>query len=379
MRSALHLDLERFFSASGRADLSVHPSAFTKARAHLKASAFIELNETLLENFPQQADSIRKAPRFLAIDGTTLRLPNTPAMQVAFGGQQGLAMARVSVLYDLRTQFIIAGKLSPYGVGENEQAMDLIGARIGLGDCIVIDRGFYNDYFLFAWTMAHGADFLVRIPTKGNNRVEKFLASGKSEENVEQELPEWIMEEMRAMGMEIERVIKLRMLRVELKSGETEVLLSTLLDRKLHPAEEFGKYYHQRWGIEECYKRLKCYIEPENWTGKSVWSVEQDFHASILQLNLARVAAYMAQPIMEEKMKQGGARKWAYAINLKRACAALRDGICAILTAPEEERSSLLGAILLRITKAPVPIRPGRSYPRHHKRRQPPSFAYKPI
>jgi hypothetical protein len=386
MRSALHLGLERFFNACQQPEITVDPSAFTKARAHLKASAFVELNELLLQTFHQQeataptpSQSPLEGRRFLAVDGSTLRLPNTPAMQESFGGQQGLAMARISTLYDLHRKSILAARLSPYHIGEHEQAMELLGGVVGPGDCVVLDRGYHNNAFLFAWIIGHGADFLVRRPTKGDARVEAFLASGALEQMIEYHLPAWVVEERALLGLALAKTISLRLVRVELSSGELEVLMSTLTDREEFPAKRFGEYYHGRWGIEECYKRLKCYIEPENWSGKSVLSVEQDFHAAILRLNLAALAAHYAQPILEEELAEKNPRKHPYVINLKRACGLLRDELCALIRAGEEERRTLLGALLRSLTKAAVPIRPERSYPHRIRRRQPPSFAYKPI
>lgn len=234
---------------------------------------------------------------------------------------------------------------------------------VGQGDCVVLDRGYYNNPFLFAWIIGHGADFLVRIPTKGDLRVKAFLESGAMEQKIAYSLPRWVVEEMAKLGLPVAQTIPLRLVRVELSNGETEVLMSTLLDGQEFPAERFGGYYHGRWGIEECYKRLKCYIEPENWTGKNVLSVEQDFHAAILRLSLAALAAYYAQPILEAELAKKEPRKHAYMINLKRACGLLRDGYYALIKSGEEERRALLGNLLQSLTKAAIPIRPERSYP----------------
>jgi len=41
-----------------------------------------------------------------------------------------------------------------------------------------------------------------------------------------------------------------------------------------------------RWGIEENYKRLKQWLEIENFSGKSVLTIKQDFYAKIVAENL---------------------------------------------------------------------------------------------
>ena len=49
--------------------------------------------------------------------------------------------------------------------------------------------------------------------------------------------------------------LRVRLIRVELESGEVEVLITSLLDTKAYPYRAFAKLYALRWGIEENYKR----------------------------------------------------------------------------------------------------------------------------
>ena len=51
--------------------------------------------------------------------------------------------------------------------------------------------------------------------------------------------------------------LRVRLIRVELESGEVEVLITSLLDTKDYPYRAFAKLYALRWGIEENYKREK--------------------------------------------------------------------------------------------------------------------------
>ena len=57
------------------------------------------------------------------------------------------------------------------------------------------------------------------------------------------------------------------MMRLDL-SGETEVLITNLMDEKRFPAHEFKRLYHMHWGVEEFYTRLKYHQEVENISGK---------------------------------------------------------------------------------------------------------------
>ena len=50
------------------------------------------------------------------------------------------------------------------------------------------------------------------------------------------------------MGLDI-LPLKLRLLRVELDTGESEILITSLLDTQSHPHEQFAELYHLRWPI----------------------------------------------------------------------------------------------------------------------------------
>ena len=43
---------------------------------------------------------------------------------------------------------------------------------------------------------------------------------------------------------------------------------------------------HQRWFVEEDLKLMKNRLTVENWSGKSLEAVQQDFHAKIFAKNL---------------------------------------------------------------------------------------------
>lgn len=66
-----------------------HTTAFSKARAFLKASAFVDLNDTLVNiarNYELPEHRWRRL-RLLAMDGSTLRLPKgSPKIAAHFGG-----------------------------------------------------------------------------------------------------------------------------------------------------------------------------------------------------------------------------------------------------------------------------------------------------
>jgi hypothetical protein len=68
-----------------------------------------------------------------------------------------------------------------------------------------------------------------------------------------------------------------------------EVLVTSLLDEDEYPAQEFGEVCHWRWNHETFYHGLKSHLDLESFSGQTVETVRQDFHAALLLCNLETV------------------------------------------------------------------------------------------
>lgn len=71
--------------------------------------------------------------------------------------------------------------------------------------------------------------------------------------------------------------------------------MTNLLDPARFPAAAFGDLYHQRWRIEEAFKRLKHRLNLEHVSGLSQLAVLQDFAAKVLCDNLQALVSQTAQ------------------------------------------------------------------------------------
>src|SRR5689334_20230651 len=61
-----------------------------------------------------------------------------------------------------------------------------------------------------------------------------------------------------------------------------------------YPAAAFGDLYHQRWRIEEAFKRLKHKLNLEHISGLSQLAVMQDFATKVLWDNLQSIVTLTA-------------------------------------------------------------------------------------
>lgn len=381
VKRALQDELDEFFKLLNGEEVAVRivtKSAFSQARKKLKYEAFIELNQVQVTYFYEHFEpKTWYGFRLLAVDGSTSQLPRTPEIIEYFGAwhpAQGepCPVARVSQMFDVINEVTLEAIISPKAVGERALAA-LHFASLKVGDLMLLDRG-YPAFWLFVLILEQGADFCARMPVGTWKVVDQFVASGLPEQIVTLDPSSEAIEECRSRGLPTDP-ITVRLVRVELDTGEIEVLATSLVDSVAYPVTIFKDLYHQRWPVEENYKVMKCRIEVENFSGKSVLAVHQDFHAKVFTMNLTAILAHPAQKVVEQE-SQG--KKYSYRINMANALSKMKDTVVLLF-----QRTAIL-PILERlwqvISKTIEPIRPGRSYPRKKRvRRRKFPMTYKPI
>jgi len=364
-RTALQTELDQFYRILNQASAEtqvVTAQAFSKARSKLKPEVFESLNQTL----QQQIDSFGlrqtwRGLRVLAVDGSTVHLPLEPAMTRFFGNHSEFPVARLSMLYDVADGQTLHNLIVPFEVGERDCA-HLHLAHLPADSLTLFDRG-YPGHWLFALFEQQRRHFLMRLPCGYNAQVKQFLRSGKAEETLffAASHPEARLFCTEA-GVDPGAQVKLRLVRVELSSGKSEVLLTSLLDRQAFPAELFADLYHRRWGIETDYRRLKQTLCLDNFSGRSVMAVKQDFHAGQLLKNLALLMQHLLQPVIEQCHKD---RKLRWKVNFTQGVSRLKNTLAELLVRPCAQG---LANVLTLMTNSLSAVRPGRSFERKRKR-----------
>lgn len=347
----------------------VSKAALAKARIKLKYEAFINLNMRLTsyfyENFkPEQWHG----SNLLAIDGITVRLPRIEAISAHFGvwnPRQGdkCPIARVSQMFDPLNMISVDAIIESKSVGERELAAFHF-LNLMPNDLVLLDRG-YPAYWLFNLILSRGADFCARIQHKRWKVVRQFYNSGKKEKIISLSAFPSSAKPCKEMGLDL-IPLKLRLIRVELDTGESEVLITSLLDTQSHPYELFAERYHLRWPVEEDYKTMKQWIEIENFSGKSVLSVYQDFHAKVFSKNLVSALIYPTQAVIDKNTEN---RIYRYQRNFAQALSKVKDVIPLLFLKPLETVTKLISDIHDVVVNTIEPVRPGRKYPRNFNKR----------
>ncbi len=363
-------ELDHYFKALFRLDVPitfVSKMALSLARRKLKYDAFIEFNHHLLEFFYNRFRSIKtwKGFNLLAIDGSTLKLFKYKGIREHFGvlkPNKGPAcvMARVSQMFDVLNKVTIDAIISPFKVGERELFHNHM-LNLLPNDLLLLDRG-YPAYWIFNLIMSLDSNFCARI-SKQWKIVQNFIKSGAQEAIIDLHASYQSKKECEEMGLEASP-LRLRLIRVELESGEIEVLITSLTDEQKFPYEIFMDLYHKRWPVEVDYLFMKQRIEIGNFSGTTVLSVYQDFHAKVLAKNLTWVLASPAQETVETEDHE---KKYEYQLNMTQAISKSKDTLFLLFERPREIIVQLIKDLHALFMAATEPIRPGRKFKRKHK------------
>ena len=364
---SLQVGLDQFFcSLGGGVTLArvVTKSALSQARKKLRPSALAALGALWVRQWLAAAGEPRwHGFRVVAADGTCLRVPKWRETQEAYGlGPKcdgSVVMARVVGLLAVASNQMLHAEIGNYTDGERNLLLRALGA-LSTDDLLVLDRG-YPAWWLFALFGQRGITFCARLDSCGYAKVKQFSRSGAAEQIIEVPLQDTALAKFRKAGGQAEpgTVMRLRLVRVVLSTGCSEVLITSLLDTVTYPAAEFGALYHARWRIEEAFKTLKCRLHLEGFTGELPHAIEQEIHAKILVANITAALCTQAHARLEADKAEHYRVNQALAINHWPALAAAWiKGGADLLQQKLEEFVEILTASLDK-------LRPGRTCPRN--------------
>ena len=158
--------------------------------------------------------------------------------------------------------------------------------------------------------------------------------------------------------------LPVRVIKFLLSSGETEILFTSLNDTK-YGVEDFKTLYFMRWPIETKYDILKKKLEIENFSGRLVDNIRQDFYATMVLTNLAADFFWAAQAEVENEHEQKE-NKYHYQVNLNHAIGVFKDLLIKTLLEEDgKKRGEMFDKIMWLLKKRLIPIRSGRSLPRN--------------
>lgn len=390
LNRAIQRELDSFFKKIDSSDYDIRKAtkgAFSQARSKLNEWGFIRLNEIAADTFYQGAEYYTwNHLRLLAVDGTRIMLPNHPTVKEKFGecsfgpnADSKRSIAIGSMLYDVLNQITIDARLAGYKNTSNKNNSERAllqehMPKLKKGDLLLLDRG-YPSIALFFQLNAQDIEFCVRMKGSWWTEVRKFRESNEKEKIVTFSLPEKDKPKMSEYPKSACNPIKCRLIKVELDTGEIEILCTSLIDTVKYPNEQFKELYHFRWNEEEAYKLLKSRIELEDFSGKTAKAVKQDFHAKIFLLTLTAAYAHPVEERVREEFKADEKRKHDQKINRTNAVSMTQNILVGIFIKQQYEKA--INAFDKIVYNTREIIRPNRKIERKHRQKKPYCMNYK--
>jgi Transposase DDE domain len=258
----------------------VSDRAFAKARDRLHLPALTSLNDLVVRR-ADEAGLVQRwcGLRVVAGDASLLM----PAVRPCLLSRSAAAPEqRLFALYLSGAELTLHASVHSAVVAERSmlvEALDLLGPD----DLLVLDRG-YPAVWLVALLNARGIRFVIRCDNdSGWSATKTFLRSGAHEAWVTLNSPS--ADDVRDWGCPAQAP-QVRLVRQTSPGGRLRVLVTNLASQD-YPCHAFAELYHQRWRIEEAFKRIKLRLKLEAVSGLSQQALVIDVAAKILADNIA--------------------------------------------------------------------------------------------
>ena len=207
----------------------------------------------------QTPGALYRGYKLVAIDGTTLDVPDTADNDAAFGrpgasrGSSAFPQARLVAFAECGTHAMTGAALGPYSDSEQALTRRLLG-HLGPGMLCLADRGFAG-FPLFAAAAATGADLLWRARSNAVLPVLERFDDGSFRSEIVA-TPD---------KRKRENVLSVRVIEYTITdegrpdTPERYRLLTTIMNPAAAPAGELAALYAERWEIETALDELKTH------------------------------------------------------------------------------------------------------------------------
>jgi Insertion element 4 transposase N-terminal/Transposase DDE domain len=225
------------------------------------------------------------------VDGSTLRVADSPENRAHFGGtsgdrgDSGYPLLRVASLMALRSHILAAAEFGPYSDSELVLSAGLW-PSVPNDSLVVVDRGFL------------AAGILIPLGRDGQNR--HWLTRAKSTTkwkvmrslSTNEDLVELtVSPQAKGYDPSLPKTYLARAIRYQVKGFQPQTLLTSMLDSEKYPAKEVVGLYHERWELELGYDEIKTEMldRLESIRSRTVAGVEQETWGILLAYNLVRL------------------------------------------------------------------------------------------
>ena len=350
------------------ATLSPNTSAYSQARQRLPLDVVLEFSHAVCDHLGRNSQPIFDNRRVFIIDGTTITLPPTPALQKHFPpavnqhGSSVWPVAMLLVAHELQTGCALLPQIDPmYGEQrswESKQAR-IICQRLPCQSIILADSNF-GIYSTAYHASQAGHDYLFRLTAPRYQALLKHATLVESGHNWESYSVHWKATRWVINGnpdIPPGATMDVILHRVVMDKGESLYLVSSL---KI-TGQSAGQLYLRRYAVEFDIRDVKITMDTENIQAKSVPMVLKELLTSIVAFNM--VAQFRRQAAQLARVE-------ARALSFTGVWLSFRHGLLLKDPATAGQWHSNYVKALLRASRCLLPKRKKpRSYPRKAHRR----------
>ena len=176
--------------------------------------------------------------------------------------------------------------------------------------------------------MGKKADFIVRVKDKTYQKYHQLFTDAAHKDIVaEVERPARFHDDT-----ELPHSLRMRFIRIVLADGEVEVLATSLLDQKRYPLKDFKKLYYKRWKIETFFQAIKSRLAVDNFTGRTVEAIKQDFFSTLFVSGLETILSAEVNGELAAKRT-----RYRQQVNKVISFHAIKDSIILLMFDPPDD------------------------------------------
>ena len=336
--------------------------AVTKARDRIGVEPVEMLFKRSAAEWLTQTDGlVVRGLRVQAIDGTTMKTPDTPKNSRRFGrpgssrGRAAYPQLRIVALADVGTRIIKAARWSRYRKAEVDLAREIV-SEITPGTLTLLDSGLFA-YDLLWSIHARAASFLARLGGQARPKVLRELGPGDAVVEVT------ARSYHRKRQPDMPRRWTLRMITCRPEGADEDIrLITDLMPESGFTHGELADLYHDRWEEETIFGEIKTRLcgcatvnRPVVFRSKTPDRVVQELWGMLVAYNAVRKTMHEAA-----RRKELDARRVSFTSATER----VREATYEMMRLPTARLSARYEQMLAAIARVVVPKRPGRRFPR---------------
>ena len=297
----------KFLRITGYKDIS--SPGLLKQREKLNPEVFVYLNQGTLKLFYNECkDEVKLYKGYVvaAIDGSDFEIPNTKASKKEYSAlmkNEECSRSTVSTMTDVLNGYVLDTLIRPYRTSEIEmekEHFNNVKKIIKTQKIIRVKDRNYRCLEDFYYSNKNNEKYVVRLKEGDYKEYTGKMKSNDEEIEIEYQYDRvrYYRKRNPELYKELEKKepVKIRIVKVKLENGTTEIL-ATNLEQNKFSIEDLKEIYSLRWGIETLYHTVKESLKIGSISSSKKTIIEQEILSQMLVYYIMLIEIKRFQPI----------------------------------------------------------------------------------